>query len=73
VKGVINFRTTQPDFIEVLPGIMPKIIKEVHEKSGICILTGGLIRTVMDVENALSAGASAVTTSKKELWKHYSK
>lgn len=64
---------TQPDYIEVLPGVMPAIIKEVHEKSGISILAGGLIRSVKDVENALLAGAAAVTTSRKELWKHYSK
>lgn len=63
---------TKPDFIEVLPGIMPDMIKEVHEKASIAILAGGLIRSIKDVENALTAGASAVTTSRKELWKHYS-
>jgi glycerol uptake operon antiterminator len=63
---------TKPDFIEVLPGIMPSIIKEVHQKAGIPIFAGGLIRSAEDVENALSAGATAVTTSKKELWKYYS-
>lgn len=63
---------TQPDFIEVLPGIMPDIIKEVHEKAGIPILAGGLIRSAKDVQNALLSGADAVTTSRKELWKLYS-
>lgn len=63
---------TKPDFIEVLPGVMPDIIKEVHEKTGIPIFAGGLIRSVEDVENALLAGATTVTTSRKELWEHYS-
>ncbi|WNF37480.1 glycerol-3-phosphate responsive antiterminator [Bacillaceae bacterium IKA-2] len=61
--------TTRPDFIEVLPGVMPHIIKEVFEKTGIPIVAGGLIRDRIEVENALKAGASAITTSRKELWR----
>lgn len=61
--------TTKPDFIEVLPGVMPHIIKEVFEKTGIPIVAGGLIRNRHEVEDALKAGALAVTTSRKELWR----
>jgi glycerol uptake operon antiterminator len=32
------------------------------------IFAGGLIRTPEEVQNALNAGASAITTSKRELW-----
>jgi glycerol uptake operon antiterminator len=60
---------TRPDFIEVLPGIMPHIIKEVHEKTKIPIFAGGLIRSEEDVDKALQAGVVAVTTSRKDLWK----
>lgn len=70
-KSYAILERTKPDFIEVLPGIMPNMIKEVHEKAGIPIFAGGLIRSVDDVENALAAGATAVTTSRTELWKHY--
>jgi glycerol uptake operon antiterminator len=62
---------TRPDFIEVMPGAMPHVIREVKERTGIPILAGGLIRTIDDVERALEAGATAITTSNKELWKHY--
>jgi glycerol uptake operon antiterminator len=72
-KSYAILERTLPDYIEVLPGVMPHIIREVHEKASIPIFAGGLIRSVEDVENALSAGATAVTTSRKELWKHYSK
>ena len=61
----------QPDYIELLPGVIPSLIEEVHQKTGIPVLAGGLIRTEQDVEGALMAGATAVTTSKKELWKRY--
>ncbi|MBB5323345.1 glycerol uptake operon antiterminator [Anoxybacillus tepidamans] len=62
---------TKPDFIEVMPGAMPHVIREVKERTGVPIFAGGLVRTVDDVERALAAGASAITTSKKELWEHY--
>lgn len=60
--------TTKPNFIEVLPGVMPHIIKEVYSKTGIPIVAGGLIREKLEVKEALEAGASAVTTSRRELW-----
>jgi glycerol uptake operon antiterminator len=40
---------TRPDYIEVLPGVMPHIIKEVYEKTKIPIFAGGLIRSEEDV------------------------
>ncbi|MCD8511392.1 MAG: glycerol-3-phosphate responsive antiterminator [Bacillus sp. (in: Bacteria)] len=60
---------TKPDFIEVLPGVMPHIIKEVYEKTKIPIIAGGLIREKQEVMDALAAGAIAVTTSRKDLLK----
>lgn len=70
-KSFVLLERTKPDFIEVLPGILPDMIREMHERTGIPILAGGLIRSVEDVEKALSAGAVAVTTSNKDLWRHY--
>ncbi|MFV9511504.1 glycerol-3-phosphate responsive antiterminator [Tepidibacillus sp. LV47] len=65
---------TKPDYIEILPGVIPaRIIKEVSEKTGIPILAGGLINTKEDIEIALNAGVVAITTSKKELWIYDSK
>lgn len=65
-------KKSQPDYIELLPGVMPHIIREVKETTGVPVFAGGLIRTAEDVESALDVGAEAVTTSRKELWKHYS-
>ncbi|WP_458414583.1 glycerol-3-phosphate responsive antiterminator [Schinkia sp. CFF1] len=59
---------TLPDYIEVLPGAMPHMIKEVRERVKIPIFAGGFIRKPEDVHNALDAGATAITTSKRELW-----
>lgn len=62
---------TMPDFIEVMPGAIPHVIQEVKARTGLPILAGGLVRTLEDVERALAAGATAITTSNKALWEHY--
>lgn len=64
---------TQPDFIEVLPGVVPHLIHEVHSHTGIPVIGGGLVRTKKEVDAALAAGARAVTTSHRELWEQYGK
>lgn len=70
-KSYALIERTRPDYIEVMPGVIPHMIAEVHERTGIPVVAGGLIRTVADVERALEAGASAVTTSNIELWRHF--
>ena len=70
-KSIELVKKHRPDYIEVLPGVVPELIKEVKEITGIPIFAGGFIRTEKDVEQALAAGASAVTTSDTDLWKKY--
>jgi glycerol uptake operon antiterminator len=59
---------TKPDFVEVLPGILPHIIAEIRERIEMPIIVGGFIRNETEVANALAAGAIAVTTSDRNLW-----
>jgi len=61
-------RSFQPDYIEVLPGVIPHIIEEVVGNTGIPVLAGGLIRTKKEAENAIRAGAVAITTSENNIW-----
>ncbi|MCA1062698.1 glycerol-3-phosphate responsive antiterminator (plasmid) [Cytobacillus spongiae] len=70
-RSIELIHKTEPDFIEVLPGVVPKIIKEIREKTGKPIFAGGLIDTVEEVDAALQAGATAITTSDRALWKHF--
>jgi len=37
-----QLKRSQPDYIEVLPGLVPHIIKEIKEVTGIPVLAGGL-------------------------------
>lgn len=64
-------RHSKPDYIEVLPGIIPSIITEIKEATGIPILAGGLIRTEEEMEASMDAGADAITTSRKNLWEKF--
>lgn len=66
--GIQNAKMTEPDYIELLPGIVPPAVKEVFEATNIPIITGGLIKRKEEVEQAFAAGAVGVTTSKKDLW-----
>lgn len=54
--------------IEVLPGLMPKIITQVSGSVSVPVIAGGLISEKEDVLSALSAGAWAVSTTNPAMW-----
>lgn len=56
------------DLVEVLPGVMPKIIHRLAESCQKPIIAGGLISDKEDVVNALSAGAAAVSSTNPGVW-----
>ena len=60
--------TNRPDFIEILPGIIPSIIQEIVEKTSVPVIAGGLIRNKQDVLQALRAGVTAVSTTAPDVW-----
>lgn len=70
-RSIRLIEKTDPHFVEVLPGVVPKIIKDIHERTGKTIFAGGLIDNEEEVEMALQAGAAAITTSNRDLWKKY--
>ncbi|MBC8589810.1 glycerol-3-phosphate responsive antiterminator [Wansuia hejianensis] len=67
-SGINSIKSVRPDAVEILPGIMPKVVKEIGEKTHIPIVTGGLIRYKEDIINSLNAGAVGISTSKKDIW-----
>lgn len=60
--------SAKPDLIEVLPGVMPKVIKKICQATQTPIIAGGLIDDKEDVMGALSAGAMAVSTTNRSVW-----
>lgn len=56
------------DMIEILPGVMPKIIRKIVTSVHKPIIAGGLISDKEDVVNALGAGAIAVSSTNPAVW-----
>lgn len=65
---ILHIRENKPDAVEILPGVMPKIIKRICNLINIPVITGGLIDDKDDVINALAVGAEGISTTKSELW-----
>lgn len=71
IKSIENLNRQggyKPDFIEVLPGVMPKIIKKISANSRIPLIAGGLLADREDVLGALAAGAVAVSSTNETVW-----
>lgn len=58
----------QPDFMEIMPGMMPKILKQIRETTSVLLVAGGLLSDKQDIMAAFQAGVDAVSTTKEELW-----
>lgn len=57
------------DAVEILPGILPDIIRQLSCNSKTPLIAGGLIRTKKNATDSLSAGAMGVSTSCKKIWR----
>lgn len=62
-----TLKNTNPDMIEIMPGLILKAIKH-FDGSRIPVIAGGLIQTKCEVMDALAAGALAVSSGQTELW-----
>lgn len=63
-------KSSKPDMIEIMPGVVIKNIKKLKEKLNIPIISGGLVEDAEEVKEALKNGAVLVSTGKKELWEN---
>ena len=69
IRGAHMADALQPDYVEVLPGIIPGVVSMMHEHCNIPLIGGGLIKCKEDIEHCLSQGMCAITTSDLELCK----
>ncbi len=60
--------SVRPDFIEVLPGMTPKVIEKICKTSPVPVIAGGLIADREDVIAMLSAGVMSISTTNQSLW-----
>lgn len=67
-NGIRNISNINPDAIEIMPGLMPRVIREFYEKIDCPIITAGLIRHPNEIREAVDAGAHGVAVGAPELW-----
>lgn len=72
-KSVANLKnlseTGRPDFIEIMPGLIPRVLRAAAALTGIPVIAGGLIEEKAEVIEALGAGAVAVSTTHQGVWR----
>jgi glycerol uptake operon antiterminator len=70
-QGVDNIHSmlsnSTPDLMELMPGVIGKIIHRFAD-ARVPVIAGGLIETKAEATAALTMGAYAVSTGKRELW-----
>jgi glycerol uptake operon antiterminator len=59
----------EPDIIEVMPARIPDMIGKVKAFTSLPIITGGLLYEQSHAEECLKYGATAISSSKPELWR----
>ncbi|WP_087974782.1 glycerol-3-phosphate responsive antiterminator [Oceanobacillus rekensis] len=68
-NGTSVVKSIQPDAIELMPGVVPKIIdKFASGFTDTPIISSGLIQTVEEAKISLDAGSTALAVSNVELW-----
>ncbi len=69
-SGVKTIARSQPDIVEVLPGIIfPEVADKLHKVLPGPFIAGGFIRTRNDVTRVKEAGAILCSSSAYPLWK----
>lgn len=56
------------DMVEILPGLMPKIIRRLCAELSKPVIAGGLISDKEDIITALTAGARAISSTNNNVW-----
>jgi len=61
-------RSVRPDMAEIMPAVMPGVIKKICRDVPLPVIAGGLVNSKDDIIEILKSGAVGVSTGKKELW-----
>ncbi|MBD2847043.1 glycerol-3-phosphate responsive antiterminator [Paenibacillus sp. IB182496] len=60
--------SSRPDEVELMPGLMPRIIREMRARIRQPLIVGGLIRHPEELREALASGADYVSVGNAALW-----
>lgn len=68
LDNLIAASRIHPDALDILPGLMPPMIRRVRQQTGLPVLTGGLVTQKSEILQALEAGALAISTTDPAVW-----
>ena len=68
LNNINNHLVKECDAVEILPGVIPKVVRKIKGSLNKEIIVGGLIETKEEVIVALNSGATCVSTTKREIW-----
>lgn len=67
-SGINMVKISKPDFVELTPGILPRIIKKIKSEYNFRIISSGLISNKNDIKVLHASGAQNVVCSTRDLW-----
>lgn len=67
--AVKSSKMINPDAVEIMPGIMPRITKQLSESLEVPVIVGGLISNEDEVKKAIESGALGVSSSSEKIWR----
>jgi glycerol uptake operon antiterminator len=69
-NGIKMIKASNPDAIEVLPGMVcQRIMERIRAEVDVPVIAGGLMIDLEDFDTALKSGVIGISTSSKELWR----
>lgn len=63
-----QIETGSADFIEILPAVLPKILRGICSGTSVPVIASGLITDKEDILTALDCGAAAVSSTNPNVW-----
>lgn len=63
-----QLKTARPDLIEVLPALMPKVVRKLCKMSSTPVIAGGLVSDKEDILELLGAGVICVSSTNPQIW-----
>ena len=67
-SGIASIKSIQPDAVEMMPALMPRVIKDVTSRVDVPLILGGLIKTPAEAEEAIASGGVGLSVGCKKLW-----
>lgn len=68
-QSIRTAKASMPDMVEILPALMPSVIKKVCSLLELPVIAGGLIECKEEIVEVLKAGAMGASTGRRELWR----